>query len=496
MPSYDLDQARSLLLEFQNLVDVRGESIRRSYREYGLNWFPTVVNYLHGRIFMSYVKYRPLVDRMLEGEIEPIFENPGDFSRLALLLREDDLPGGRKAALFNLLIRWNNRWALRRRPAEILFFRFTPDDFRTRAAKTALDDLGARYLEAFGAERRLLLRSLLQGTPHYFYGGVPVENRFRCEYRLEGLDRHKGIVFRRAIDRIERMISGFIREFEEHLETLAATRIHTLYGIDDSQVIYPLLYACQERGIRTVAHQHGAAYNKRHASYVMEGIDRREYRWFDTLITWGEFWRDQLLAVSAICSPEQVVVGADLFGSRYDSIRRNGRRRRNILLPYEYLTNTYRVGRYIVKLIDLGYQIFFKPRADENLEAQIEAYCLPPDYQSRLTIVPEITPALLETIDIVAGTASTLVYQLLAHGKIIWVLETDYRYMDDLVEAGYAHRIRYEDLGSLEERSFVPAEVDPQYLFSPESLSETLSRHVVVFTGGRTPSAPSMGKAE
>lgn len=483
VPSYDLDRARDLLLEFQEIEDAHKRSIKQNYWQYGVNWFPTVVNYLHGRVFMSYVKYAPLVKRMLNEEIEFIFEGSGDFSRLVQLLLGERTPNVPKAALFNSLVGWNNRRALRQRSAEVLFFRFGPDDFRTRAAKAALDELGAHYLEAFGAEKYLLLRNPFRQASYYLYGGVSVENRFQRTYRLSRFDRDRRLVFSRAIEKIERIMSGFIREFEAHVRHLASTQIHTLYGIDDSQVIYPLLYACQERGIRTVAHQHGAAYNKRHASYVMEGVDRREYRWFDTLIAWGPYWKERVIATCRGYPADHIVIGSDLYGDSFrfpiESQRRRNGLPRNVLVPYEFLTNTCQVGRYVRKLMDLGYRIWFKPRTDENLNDQIDAYCLPVEYRHKLRIVESITPSLMEEIDIVAGTMTTLVYQLLPYHKIFWVFDTDYRYMDDLVEAGLAHRIRYEDLDALNERFFVPTQVDPNYFFSPESLKETLSRYVL-----------------
>ena len=123
--------------------------------------------------------------------------------------------------------------------------------------------------------------------------------------------------------------------------------------------------------------------------------------------------------------------------------------------------------------------MFFKPRIDEQLEDQIESYCLPVGYSEKLTIMKEITTSAMENIDIVAGTASTLVYQLLPYGKITWVLETDYRYMEDLVEVGYAHLVRYEDLETLDEIYFRPTEVDPDYLFSSDTLQDSLKKHVL-----------------
>ena len=479
VPSYDLGEARRLLLTCQDLQDATGSRLKDNYWREGINWLPTVVNFLHAQSFANYVRYQPLLEQIIDGELDVVHENQGAFSTIVDLLLNKADEWSLKDHVFNWLIVVNNWVTVRRYRADLLFFRFAPDDFRTTAAKSALDELGATYMEALGVERRLLLTNVFRRKPYYFYGRVPIDNIFRLEYDLSAVDRYTRTLFAATLRRVERMLSSYICERKWHIRALASSQFETFYGIDDTQVIFPLLYACQQRKIRTVAHQHGAAYNKYHASYVMEGISGEDYRWFDKLITWGQFWRDRLLAVSTVHSPECVVVGSDMFEFPHGTLSSQTGGRRNVLIPYEFVTNTHAVGRYIAKLIDLGYHVFFKPRIDEQLEDQIESYCLPVGYSEKLTIMKEITLSAMENIDIVAGTASTLVYQLLPYGKITWVLETDYRYMEDLVEVGYAHLVRYEDLETLDEIYFRPTEVDPDYLFSSDTLQDTLKKHVL-----------------
>ena len=131
-----------------------------------------------------------------------------------------------------------------------------------------------------------------------------------------------------------------------------------------------------------------------------------------------------------------------------------------------------------MKLVDLGYAVYFKAGDDEELEAQLEAYCLAPAYLDKIKITRRIDSSVMEDIDMVAGTMTTLVYELLPYGKTTWVLETEYRHLEDLVEGGFAHKIRYEELGNLDERCFSPARLDGSYFFSPEPLAATLQKHV------------------
>ena len=41
---------------------------------------------------------------------------------------------------------------------------------------------------------------------------------------------------------------------------------------------------------------------------------------------------------------------------------------------------------------------------------------------------------------------TTLIYELLPAGKIVWYLDTPYRHLQDLVDEGLAHLIRLEDI--------------------------------------------------
>ena len=96
-------------------------------------------------------------------------------------------------------------------------------------------------------------------------------------------------------------------------------------------------------------------------------------------------------------------------------------------------------------------------------------------------IVDEITPEFMEKIDIVAASSSTMLYQLLPYKKAIWVLDTEGRYLDVMVEDGYAHKVKYNDLDCLDEKNFLRTIVDTEYFFHKEKLRETLIREVLSY---------------
>jgi hypothetical protein len=91
----------------------------------------------------------------------------------------------------------------------------------------------------------------------------------------------------------------------------------------------------------------------------------------------------------------------------------------------------------------------------------------------------------MRDIDVVAGTMTTLVYELLPFRKATWIFDVEYKHLEDLVEQGLAYKVRYEDLATLDQRYFTAAEIDVDYMFDPESLHETLAKHVLTYENGR-----------
>ena len=72
IPDCDLDKAGELLIEFQELKEKRGKYIKDIYWDEGFNWFPTGTNDLFSTVFFPYIKYKPIVDKVLN-QLYPYF---------------------------------------------------------------------------------------------------------------------------------------------------------------------------------------------------------------------------------------------------------------------------------------------------------------------------------------------------------------------------------------------------------------------------------------
>jgi hypothetical protein len=480
VPNYDMDEAIELLREFQELKQVNGCRLKASYKVGPYHWYPAMVSYLFWQVFFPYVKYQPLISEYLKGERRFCWENKGTFRSLIDLF-QSQRKSSAKLRIHYWLVKWNNRLVVQRNRVDLLYFSFGRGDFRSKEIRQTLSELGARFIEVVPPTSfRNMIRNTTRKGRDYYYGRESTTNQFRYNYDLTNLPPEKQKLFRAGIDVVERSITSYLTEYEDHLKALRKSDADTFYGLDDvNGYIFPLLYACRTLAMRTIGHQHGA-YVKRHTGYIMPGIPRDQFTWFHRVIVWGQYWKEKLLKTSEVYTAEYFIIGANKFRKTFPVCSANSGQPKNILIPYEFLTNTFKVGQYIQKLIDLGYNIFFKPRPDEELKDQLDAYCLPAGYRDRLKIVTDLDAPTLQKIDIVAGTMTTLIYELLPCNKIIWILETEYRHLYDLVEEGFAHHVCYDALGDLNETFFTRTCIPAEQLFGNEQLTETLRKHVLL----------------
>jgi len=223
-----------------------------------------------------------------------------------------------------------------------------------------------------------------------------------------------------------------------------------MVGIDDCNWSYPFIYAAKDNKIKCIGIQHGH-YAERHEAYVMRNINN--HLWYDYLLVWGDYWRELFLRHNKIFKPENIVVASKLERSGFPTTKHNDHYKiipkkpfsKTILIPYEFLADTILIGKFIKEFCKRGFNVYFKFRADENIDDQIKSYELD-DYADKLTMLYEINPAIMANIDIVAGTMTTLLYDLLPYNKPTWILETPYRFHDDMAENGLAHIFTWNDL--------------------------------------------------
>ena len=492
LPNCDMDAAIELLKEFQELKDVAtATSLKDNYHCEGFDWYPTMVSQLFWYVFFPWVKYHLLVSEAIQGRKRFVCEGPGNFRCLMLTL---DLASGRlprrswKHSLFEWLWKLSNELLVRRRKCDVVFFRFAAKDFRSKDILQALDDLGINYIPAVPSHGIwTAAANILRRGPDYFFAQPPPVwhgNHFGYSYDLSGFPNDKRTLFTAAIQLVERTITTCVVDMHLHRRWLHKCGARVFYGFDDVNTnIFPLLYAARSLGLFTLGHQHGA-YVKRHAGYTMPGLPDRSFVWFDRVLVWGAYWRDKMIRQAPVHPPEIWTIAANKLKLPYTPSREQASNAApsSILIPYEFLADTAAVGEFIRKFVEFGYTVWFRPRPDEPVNTQLDAYLLPEEARGKLRLAQgPLNDELLSKIDIVAGTMTTLVYELLPAGKIIWYLDTPYRHLQDLVEEGLAHRIRLKDIqppGHMPPEMTTLTVASAKSFFGTETLKGTLRKHL------------------
>ena len=492
LPNCDMDAAIELLKEFQELKDLTtGTSLKDNYHCEGFDWYPTMVSQLFWYVFLPWVKYAPLAADAFQGRKTFVFEGLGNFRGLMLTL---DLASGQgprvswKLHIHEWLWKLSNELLVRRKKRDVVFFRFAAKDFRSKAILQALDSLGINYIPAVPSHGIwTAAANILRRGPDYFFAQPPPVwhgNRFGHSYDLTGFSVEKSVLFSAAVALVERTLTSCVADMRLHRRWLRQFGARVFYGFDDvNTYIFPLLYAARSLGLFTLGHQHGA-YAKRHAGYTMPGLPDRSSVWFDRVLVWGSYWRDKMIREAPVHPPEIWAVGSNKLKHAYTPSRgqASSAAPSNILIPYEFLADTATIGKFIQRFVDSGYTVWFRPRPDEPVNTQLDAYVLPEETRGKLRLAQgPLNDELLSKIDIVAGTMTTMIYELLPAGKIVWYLDTPYRHLQDLVEEGLAHRIRIEDIqapGQMLAEMTIPTAPSARDFFGTETLEETLRKHV------------------
>lgn len=491
-PDCDLKETDRILNQFY-AISKDGISIRDSFWDNGINWFPTAMSLLCWRLFYNYVKYRRFFEKYPLDDHEFVFVNRGDLANFYHLLLKYSSQNTRgvsytlnllKNRISALVLKFHNQRIFRFYPqASLFFFRHSLKDFRTMEIKRTLDELGIQYLETVTYTMRQLFSNLLTRNPQPLFFLIQLISNdalkpFSISKTTDPLLKR---VFAAAVSAIQDQINSFRSTYEFFKKLLTDVPVRCLYGTDDTNYLYYMIYACQTNGMKTIGHQHGASYGPFDFPYILKGFGQGEYRWFDTIVVWGEYWKERFLRHARYYSEEQIEVGTNMRPVlRPTSPDRCGNReRKHILFPAEEKTDTYTVGKYICALQDLDYVIYMKFRPDEEVARQVETYCLSREREKKIVFVDGITDDLMADIDIVAGTYSTVIFELLPYMKETWYLATKFVYAQDLVDMGIAKLIRLEHLE--EDISRITGKVDQDLanrVNSVEPLREVLRREL------------------
>lgn len=277
------------------------------------------------------------------------------------------------------------------------------------------------------------------------------------------------------------IISGARVSFFRKIFTLSAVR--QIFAIDDVRTINDIVMAALEENISFFSIQHGH-FTKYHVGWLkMTNLPTKNIIPTKTIV-WNKYWKEELIRLGTYFTDEKIIIGGDPKELRsqvkeIDNII-------SILIPYEKNAPKSEVTKYILELIKLqDVKIFFKLRPDEGKQIQLEEYNLL-KFSDRITLVRDLE-TVLPTIDIVLGSYSTFLYDMVALEKPVGIIETSIDYGEGMITNNLAFYIKkdedvYQQIKKISETSTEVLRQRRQKMVSggrllKEALNEILSQN-------------------
>lgn len=281
------------------------------------------------------------------------------------------------------------------------------------------------------------------------------------------------------------MLSKFRIVFFKKLFKISAIKM--FLSIDDVRYYNEIILACRLRGIPSYAFQHGH-FTKYHVGWLLKsnavGLKTIAP---DKIIVWGEYWKKELVKLGTYFKEDQILVGGTEYAVPPKEIfDKTDSESIVILIPYEKSIATEDVLQHINNFLNCpDVFVIFKLRADISKEKQLKEYGLTEKLHKHFSTTFNARDVLDKT-DIVAGTYSTFLYDMIAYNKPVVILKTASDYGEGMAQNRLAEIISpdekdiYSKLLAIKNTSRAELESRKTKLFgeNPASLNKTITEIV------------------
>ena len=333
-PDYDLDKARKMLYEFYHLDTNKKKLVKDSFLIDGRNWFPNSVSQLYWQFFVPVVKFKVLLDKYIDGEISfskitSVSDKASRFKILILIISGNKEKKKYSVAknLYNKIINLRNLLIVRKK-GDVMIYKYLVDDFRLKDLVEDLSKDLSILTISWVSKKNFLKYIFNRDVFFYTYPATLYEDNI-------SIVNNPSIYFNLALRFAQSTITSQIISKKNIQKTFKKLDYKLFLGLDDANVVYPLIYAANDIGLRTVGIQHGA-YSRRHEAYFMNFVDK--YDWFDNVIVWGKYWQDIILNNSKLFPKDFHLIGSKKLP--FDLVENKTKNNKTILIPYEFLSDT------------------------------------------------------------------------------------------------------------------------------------------------------------
>jgi hypothetical protein len=216
----------------------------------------------------------------------------------------------------------------------------------------------------------------------------------------------------------------------------ASSSIKKLFSIDDPRHWGVVLAAATKHHVDTWGIQHGH-YTKYHIGMLVGGAGSAEIR-PKHLLVWSEYWKNELERLGSFYAKSSIIVGGT--PRKLTAINHIEDAYTTILIPYETDAPKMQVRQFMEKLsLRTGVKLLFKVRADIDVDSQVREYGFG-------KILPQIevildTAAYLPQVDVVLGTYSTFLYDMVLDEIPVGLLDTPLDYGEGMIINSLAERV-------------------------------------------------------
>ncbi len=254
-----------------------------------------------------------------------------------------------------------------------------------------------------------------------------------------------------------------------------------IWGIDNTRDYHELVVAAENNQVPFLAFQHGH-FTKYHVGWLDDGTFTGKIARPKALYVWSEYWKKELLRLGTYFEPHEIIVGGTKSPPFFtqDKVENHDTTILNILVPYEGDSVKHEVKKYLDALLEGGCRVYFKVRTDVARTTQLLDMGLTENYHGNFHII-ENAQAVMGQVDIVAGTYSTYLYDMIMFEKPVVLLKTSNDFGEGLVTNGLAEEVTLgpnllSHLAAIRkiEKSVLRGRRDKLYDKEPQKLLSTL----------------------
>jgi hypothetical protein len=212
-------------------------------------------------------------------------------------------------------------------------------------------------------------------------------------------------------------------------------------SIDDVRYAGEIVYGAKKHKVSTVYIQHGH-FTKYHIGWLKMFPSEHRFLYPDIFFVWSSYWKHELTRLGTTVPADVMVIGGAKEIIASTSLKPEPHRGLRILIPYEIDAPKTEVKKYMVALATCpDVKLFFKIRTDIDAASQYKEYGIDETMAAPVRNAQDI----INEIDVVAGTYSTFLYDMIAYAKPIAYLATSMDFGENMVINHLADRVDLND---------------------------------------------------